>query len=155
MIELQGNWERRRDDRTGLFFFHKLSNNSNDKRKGENYAETCQWEVPATWDGDPLSTDVNSNIHNSASASKYVKNSFQNMEVSDRNSEVDLISELGDEDDVYKFSRKKISDQNLATSEVVAAFEEPADSWAPDHKRSATANTISGNKFSTCCCSLV
>eukprot|EP01041_Mallomonas_annulata_P003402 gene3402-6754_t len=53
LSEVQGHWERRRDDRTGMFFFH---NNEISNRGGvrERYSETCQWVVPSSWDGDPL-----------------------------------------------------------------------------------------------------
>lgn len=66
-MEIQGNWERRRDDRSGMFFFRNTNpivvSSWADQRPadeiGEKFAETCQWEVPAHWDGDPLSTDFN------------------------------------------------------------------------------------------------
>lgn len=63
LLELQGNWERRRDDRSGAIFFRRILPGSNlalgdqsKKRKvpEEQFMQTCQWEVPATWDGDPL-----------------------------------------------------------------------------------------------------
>merc|ERR1711871_915328 len=60
LLELQGNWERRRDDRSGAIFFHRLLPGSNltlgevpaspsKKRKvpEEQFMQTCQWEVPA------------------------------------------------------------------------------------------------------------
>jgi hypothetical protein len=54
MVELQGNWERRRDDRTGAFFFQRILPSSplfqpqfrvevaDAEREREKYAETCQ-----------------------------------------------------------------------------------------------------------------
>ena len=52
IVEVQGNWERRRDDRNHLIFFHKLLEDFVDGK--EEYAKTCQWDIPDTWDGDPL-----------------------------------------------------------------------------------------------------
>ena len=89
LLEVQGNWERRRDDRTGMIFFRQVKNanlqnnmtasitnnliiehehsvdsnqennlQSNIYRKNyaydELYSDTCQWEVPAIWEGDAL-----------------------------------------------------------------------------------------------------
>lgn len=52
VLEMQGIWERRRDEKSGTIFFHNLAEAESGKK--EKYMETCQWEVPATWDGDPL-----------------------------------------------------------------------------------------------------
>eukprot|EP01038_Epipyxis_sp_PR26KG_P007229 gene7229-9860_t len=77
LIEIQGNWERRRDEISGVFFFRKLSNpnatldsndylmsnnnnNNNNVVAKEKFNETCQWQVPGEWDGDPLA-QVNNN----------------------------------------------------------------------------------------------
>lgn len=55
MLEIQGNWERRRDDRTGMIFFHCLTDPSRrNPHQTEAFLQTCQWEVPPAWDGDPL-----------------------------------------------------------------------------------------------------
>lgn len=78
VIEVQGNWEQRRDERNNAVFFRQIPRNYEDdiesvnsldsdhaaeekiKLKSEKakikekYLETCQWEVPSTWDGDPL-----------------------------------------------------------------------------------------------------
>ena len=51
ILEVQGNWERRKDDRSGMVFFRKIHNPADGKEK---FLNTCQWQVPATWDGDPL-----------------------------------------------------------------------------------------------------
>ena len=64
LLEVQGNWERRRDERTGMFFFRCLQPERRpgtphiDLGPGERFAETCQWEIPPNWDGDPLTTDL-------------------------------------------------------------------------------------------------
>jgi hypothetical protein len=50
VIETQGDWEQRLDQRAGTCFFHAIT----DDPEMENLAETCQWEVPAVWSGDPL-----------------------------------------------------------------------------------------------------
>lgn len=52
VLEIQGLWERRRDEKSGTIFFHNIADAETGKK--EKYMETCQWEVPATWDGDPL-----------------------------------------------------------------------------------------------------
>jgi hypothetical protein len=74
MLEVQGCWERRRCDRTGMCFFHKIesfeelakkalageaqqmsSRSSKNKKivaNKEQYLQTCQWEVPSAWDGE-------------------------------------------------------------------------------------------------------
>jgi len=78
VIEVQGNWEQRRDERNNAVFFRHIPPNHEDdiesvnsldseaaaeqkiklkSQKGkikEKYLDTCQWEVPSTWDGDPL-----------------------------------------------------------------------------------------------------
>eukprot|EP00595_Chromulina_sp_UTEXLB2642_P002188 CAMPEP_0196768312 /NCGR_PEP_ID=MMETSP1095-20130614/42602_1 /TAXON_ID=96789 ORGANISM="Chromulina nebulosa, Strain UTEXLB2642" /NCGR_SAMPLE_ID=MMETSP1095 /ASSEMBLY_ACC=CAM_ASM_000446 /LENGTH=566 /DNA_ID=CAMNT_0042137723 /DNA_START=2080 /DNA_END=3781 /DNA_ORIENTATION=- len=77
VLEIQGLWERRRDDRYGVVFFHKISDNpkydidneDNLERTStltstieENFVDTCQWEVPDNWVGDPLEgTDLGDN----------------------------------------------------------------------------------------------
>lgn len=53
LIEVQGQWERRLDQNNDSFFFHKIVDDENEK-----LTETCQWEVPMTWQGDPLSYDA-------------------------------------------------------------------------------------------------
>lgn len=68
LLEVQGNWERRRDDRTGMSFFHNIQQGGDgdgyydqqqqQQQQKEQFMLTCQWEVPAQWDGDPLSTDI-------------------------------------------------------------------------------------------------
>jgi len=55
ILELQGNWERRLDEKSGQIFFRAIApGGKNMNLKKEKFLETCQWEVPATWDGDPL-----------------------------------------------------------------------------------------------------
>lgn len=56
VIATQGNWEQRLDQRAGTCFFHAIS----DDPEMENLAETCQWEVPAIWNGDPLISNQDS-----------------------------------------------------------------------------------------------
>ena len=59
---IQGQWEQRLDQRTGTCFFHRivagdeLSGVEDTVEKEECYMDTCQWEVPITWVGDPLAT---------------------------------------------------------------------------------------------------
>jgi hypothetical protein len=53
VLEIQGPWERRRDEKSGTIFFHSISEGAESGKK-EKFMQTCQWEVPATWDGDPL-----------------------------------------------------------------------------------------------------
>lgn len=47
--EVQGEWEQRLDQRVGMCFFHRLYAGSD-----ESFVNTCQWEVPSSWSGDPL-----------------------------------------------------------------------------------------------------
>lgn len=58
LLEVQGNWERRRDERAGTIFFRKITAfsgaESRKQQPNEKFMQTCQWEVPPTWDGDPL-----------------------------------------------------------------------------------------------------
>ncbi len=55
LLEVQGNWERRQDEKSGQIFFRSIRDSGkNANLKKEKFLETCQWEVPATWDGDPL-----------------------------------------------------------------------------------------------------
>lgn len=50
LMEVVDNWERRRDDRSGMYFFHEVV----DRPRGEKeeFFRTCQWEVPMNWDRD-------------------------------------------------------------------------------------------------------
>lgn len=52
LVEVVDNWERRRDDRTGMYFFHEITNIPRGEK--EKYILTCQWEVPTTWDRDMM-----------------------------------------------------------------------------------------------------
>lgn len=76
LLEVQASWERRRDDRSGAIFFRRINISSssdsigNDNARGhdkseatEKYLDTCQWEIPATWDGDPLAIPRNQVVH--------------------------------------------------------------------------------------------
>jgi hypothetical protein len=51
LVEVVDNWERRKDDRSGMYFFHRLTGVHPSKEK---FLDTCQWEVPMTWDRDLL-----------------------------------------------------------------------------------------------------
>jgi hypothetical protein len=53
VLEMQGSWERRRDEKSGTIFFRNVEGAEKGGQK-ERFMQTCQWEVPATWDGDPL-----------------------------------------------------------------------------------------------------
>eukprot|EP00606_Chrysophyceae_sp_TOSAG23-5_P001341 GSChrysophyteH2.ASY1.ANO1.566.1 assembled CDS len=56
LIEVQHNWERRLDEKSGTIFFRAISG-PNQNLKKEKFLQTCQWEVPSTWDGDPLALE--------------------------------------------------------------------------------------------------
>lgn len=56
LVEVQGNWERRRDLRGGMIFFHRITPLA--VASDERCADTCQWEVPSTWDGATLWTEA-------------------------------------------------------------------------------------------------
>jgi hypothetical protein len=63
VIDVRGYWEKRRDDRTGLVFFHKkvpLENMLRGVTKApepERFSDTCQWEVPISFEGMPMLTE--------------------------------------------------------------------------------------------------
>lgn len=50
-IAVQGDWEQRLDQRVGMCFFHRLSCLEESEEK---LNETCQWEVPSSWSGNPV-----------------------------------------------------------------------------------------------------
>lgn len=110
LMEVQGNWERRRDDRNGLMFFRHLvpPSHTRGKPNPEQYLQTCQWEVPATWDGDPLENQSSAN------------DDFASLETTPN----------------FAF---KIEDPSLvalgaeAVGEGRGAFDEPPDTWLPGH----------------------
>lgn len=49
LIEANTHWERRKDDRNGMFFFRRITNVD---PKKERFLDTCQWTVPLDWDRD-------------------------------------------------------------------------------------------------------
>lgn len=61
---VQGQWEQRLDQRTGTCFFHRLEEGGAglsgvediQEEEEECLVDTCQWEVPVTWLGDPMAT---------------------------------------------------------------------------------------------------
>mmetsp|Transcript_21478 Transcript_21478/g.31157 ORF Transcript_21478/g.31157 Transcript_21478/m.31157 type:complete len:1761 (-) Transcript_21478:200-5482(-) len=55
VLETQGDWEQRLDQRAGTCFFHRITE---DGPEFEALVDTCQWEVPPTWNGDPLAAAV-------------------------------------------------------------------------------------------------
>ena len=138
LVELQGNWERRKDDRTGAFFFHKILPTSTmyqpaygeevvpadprNEREREKYAETCQWEVPPEWDGDPLAPTDDPSEGGS-------------MFVSEKDSK-DAFFSLGTTEDGHgsaqgignRVNNKRERDREAASG---GAFDEPPDSWFP------------------------
>lgn len=130
LVELQGNWERRRDDRTGAFFFHKILPSSpmyqpalgeehvapdaRNEREREKYIETCQWEVPAEWDGDPLAPTDDP----SSGGSVFVSEKFSG----------EAFFSLGTTDDGHAGSNRGKRGRPAAGG---GAFDEPPDSWLP------------------------
>jgi hypothetical protein len=162
LMELQGNWERRRDDRTGMFFFRNLleSEQARAQGRGEQFLQSCQWEVPPAWDGDPLSTEVGGGRERARNlypghkqlrrgATKNANASFGSL------SAADLMSELH-EDELDPFdlaparwephpppqhhAKHQVPPQLLAQGATLpklptgkGAFDQPADSWMPPH----------------------
>jgi hypothetical protein len=102
-LELQGNWEYRKDDRTGLKFFHKLIPDPSQ----EKFAETCQWEVPITWESDLLKQ-----LGGNADMNKYYQ--------SDVGKAGSVVSSL--EDDRSYLGH---------VSDINEAFAEPSSTWTP------------------------
>jgi hypothetical protein len=69
ILDVKGMWEKRRDDRTGLVFFHKKmpldqilidtsgrggSNSKHHAHAHEHFSDTCQWEVPLSFESMPV-----------------------------------------------------------------------------------------------------
>jgi hypothetical protein len=141
LVEVQGSWEKRKDYYSGAMFFHEItspicsqgdledddatslgslkhggvSKSSSPSRKTgkvkEKYLQTCQWQVPSTWDGDPLSE---------ANAPSHAGN-ISNM--------------VGDNHSVSSQSAISLSGDSLASGHhhavEVGAFQEPKDNWMP------------------------
>lgn len=190
LLEIQGNWERRRDDRTGMSFFRNIGPqaqvqmqqlgqegadgyyaSSNAPR--EQFMQTCQWEVPAQWDGDPLSTDISGgrqyaqNLypgHNTKHKGEHAYNqrragggggnaSFGSL------SGADYMSEMHEEEldpfdmaparwDPNPPQHKQLIQQQAAASmklpSAKGAFEQPPDSWMPAHGMQGGNGSIAG-----------
>ena len=144
LVEIQGDWEKRKDYYSGALFFHKIESsvylqgnleeddistlgslknggqtkNSSPSRKAgkfrEKYLQTCQWQVPSTWDGDPLSeTNAPSHAGN-------------------------VINLVGDSHSVSSQSGVSLSGQSNTSGghqhhdrKEIGAFQEPKDDWIP------------------------
>jgi hypothetical protein len=106
-MEIQGNWEFRRDDRTGLKFFHKIVADAS----LEKFADTCQWEVPTTWESDLLK-QLGNNVKNKVSSQngpmKFVP--------------ADSVSSSMEDDKSYIGN----------STELNEAFAEPSSTWTPN-----------------------
>eukprot|EP01034_Spumella_vulgaris_P029963 gene29963-37102_t len=150
LVELQGNWERRRDDRSGLYFFHRLLPPQG--RAEEKFAETCQWEVPAQWDGDPLSSAsaIGTVVEGSVEFDPMMRGQTQPAAGPSRRgarqqdqlgSGASLYSELDEEDlDLYDMPQSTAQKRTVAgvpqhargeTNDANSAFDQPPDSWFP------------------------
>jgi hypothetical protein len=105
LVELQGNWEYRRDDRTGLKFFHSIISPNTQKEK---FAETCQWEVPVDWDGDLWRPQL-VNAKGAIGAAQMKPDKLGSIK-----------SSL--QDDASSFARLTVNDE---------PFAEPLNTWAP------------------------
>jgi len=111
LLELQGNWEYRRDDRTGLKFFHKII----PEPSLEKYAETCQWEVPTTWESDVLKQLTANGVRTDPVPKAAFKTGSVASSLADDRTYLDNLSEVND------------------------PFAEPASTWAPqDERKGAT-----------------
>jgi len=139
LVELQGNWERRRDDRTGAYFFHRILPSSSmyqppvnakvaslqqDKEK-EKFAETCQWEVPAEWDGDPLAAPGEDLAGGGGSF-------FASTAVS--------------EDDFLSFGSSSQGSLKKENFNGGGAFDDPPDSWLPAPTSSSQIKPLNEQK---------
>lgn len=141
LVEIQGSWEKRKDYYSGAMFFHKImspiypqgdledddlsslgslkhdgvsKSSSPSQKKGkakEKFLQTCQWQVPSTWDGDPLSE---------ANAPSYAGN---------------ISNVVGDNQSVSSQSAISLSEDSHASRHhravEVGAFQEPKDNWMP------------------------
>ena len=105
MLEVQSNWERRQDNKSGTIFFRNIPSPS-EAAKQEKFMQTCQWEVPATWDGDPL----------------YVPGDEYGMDDNDSDS-----LSMGDNS---AFGGRSVA-SSITGAEGLGAFGQPSDSWHP------------------------
>lgn len=158
LLEVQGNWERRRDDRTGMIFFRQVKNvnlpnnmtasitnnliteheHSVDSNQENNlqssiyrktnandelYSDTCQWEVPAIWEGDALAIpsdgtiDLENDLHND-SVSQLSSHNLQLTDIT-ANSATFIPQTPG---------QKPTSQPN---NQFDGDFEQPNESWVP------------------------
>ena len=157
LMELQGNWERRRDDRTGMFFFHNLQYSDSCQDEQEQYLQSCQWEVPAQWDGDPLSTEVGGGRerardlypgHNDlgvsgGGAGRRLAGSYGSLTAGDMMSDLqeqeldpfDLAPARWDPNPTpqhhTKHQSKALQQQQTGMRGSTGAFDQPPDSWMP------------------------
>lgn len=162
-MEVQGNWERRRDDRNGMFFFHRvfptISNDNINHQQPDNeikqrYLDTCQWEVPAQWDGDPLSTDIKGGkeLANYTYPSSLQLNDQLDLNTLKTSS---TFKAENRDDNVDQFDMaprrwnpnpNRYNDARLTLPTNKGAFEQPPDNWIPQINNSN--NPISNNTIS-------
>lgn len=145
VLEVQDNWEQRRDDRNGAVFFHSITavpgddisldssatenerqriiEEKNQKaRRKEKYAETCQWEVPPTWDGDGLNIGPGKETASFSSGASFGGGGD--------------VGELQGNDGIA------INDMNNVGDD--AAWAQPHETWTPDLQLSANYGHTAG-----------
>lgn len=145
LLEIQGEWERRRDDRTGMCFFHKIDSVSQriellegqsstkgatlsmkdkfqSKKKTtqvkEKFLETCQWEIPSAWDG--------------------------SMEVGNAKGIMGIHALKAALDEVNNGKAKGFGATNTGESFPGADFMEPDDAWLPAQEHIEVPNNTHG-----------
>ena len=163
LVEVQKNWEKRKDYYSGAYFWHEIlptrydadvigepsvdddasfGGQSDDdlssigysptrpakqvklnlkKKRGnqkkEQFLQTCQWSVPATWDGDPLSDGTQG------------PTCAKNLTGMDRNR-----TEYGDDASKSGISLTGDSEMGYIPPDAFdgsSAFQEPKDTWVP------------------------
>jgi hypothetical protein len=126
LLEVQGNWERRRYERTGAIFFRSIPRTEYDgshARGKESYLQTCQWDVPATWDGDPLDDVAESDMYSRSTITGFPTVSNSTISLGDKSRDVGAGQpSIGEAD----------------------AFKEPAELWTPEDDYSVESTTTPG-----------
>ena len=180
LVEIQGNWEKRKDYYSGAFFFHqiqpsnnlyfqhdagdqdddiisldggstissslgKISNrkgNHHQHQKKEQYLQTCQWKVPAIWEGDPLS-DTGAPSHAGNIPDRLQPHRGQQQQLADGDNDSQSgISLSGDSEMGY------VHRENYG-NEYQTAFQEPKDNWVPGGDFSVLDDQTPGVKTAT------
>lgn len=134
VLDVKGIWEKRRDDRTGLVFFHKkppldqLLKAGRNPNQHERFSDTCQWEVPLSFESMPvLAEDANDFGSLASGASQHNINSFDLHEQTMRQQQRQRDGLQDEQPHAHQKHYDNIQQQVVNND----PFEQPREDWYP------------------------